>query len=63
MFTIQTSKENHVDHTLSKQELSTQASGREASAMASVSKPGTMEPNTVENGERIELMAKAASYT
>ena len=31
--------------------------------MASVSKHGTTEPSTVESGERIEPMAKAASYT
>ena len=63
MFTIQTNRENRVDLTLSKQVPSTQANGREASAMASVSRPGTMEPSTVESGERIEPMAKAASYT
>ena len=63
MFTIQTNRENHVDLTLSKQEPSTLVSGREASAMALVSRPGTTEPSTVENGERIGPMAKAASYT
>ena len=63
MFTIQTNRENHVDHTLSKQGLSTQANGRAASAMALVSRHGTTGQNTVENGERIEPMAKVASYT
>ena len=63
MFTIQTSRESHVDLILSKQEQSTQANGREASEMVLVSRPGTTEPNTAESGERIELMAKAASYT
>ena len=31
--------------------------------MASVSRHGTTGQNTVENGERIEPMAKVASYT
>ena len=31
--------------------------------MASESRPGTMELNTAESGERIEPMAKVASYT
>ena len=63
MFTIQTNKENHADHILSRQELCTQDNGREASVMASESRPGTTGLNTVENGERIEPMAKAALYT
>ena len=63
MFTIQISRENHVDHTLSKQELSTRVNGRVASVMALVSRHGTTEQNTVENGERIEPMAKVASFT
>ena len=63
MFTIRTNRENHVDLTLSKREPSTAVSGREASAMASVSRLGTMGLSTAENGEKIEPMAKVASYT
>ena len=58
---ILTNAERNVLHILSRAELSTQESGKEASAMDSDINSGLMVPNMKENGAKTELMEKDSS--
>ena len=58
---IQTNAARNVLHILSRAELSTQESGKEASAMDSDINSGLMVPNMKENGAKTELMEKDSS--
>ena len=59
----QISSESNVRRILSSQEPYTRVSGRVASVMDLVSRPGMTEPSTVVNGERTELTGKVALST